>query len=136
MRVANPVTILLVDNDDKDRSYYAQRLRVCSPEYVILEAKNGTSALQLCESHRINCIVTELDLPDMSAFQLLLSAIPPTSVPRVAVIVLAQFVLPNIAQLARDNGAQACLMKRFTSGDDLEQYILRAISAVEAKLEH
>lgn len=101
----------------------------------ILEAKDGTSALRLCESYRVNCIVTELNLPDLSALELLLRVIPPTSVPRIALIVLAQCVLPNIAQLARDNGAQACLMKRFTSGDDLEQYILRAISAVEAKRE-
>jgi hypothetical protein len=57
----------------------------------------------------------------MPYFQLLLRAIPPKSVPRVAVIVLARFVLRNIAQLARDNRVQACLMKRFTSGDDLEQ---------------
>lgn len=136
MSVPNPVTILLVDNDEKDRSYYGQRLKVCSPEYVILEANTGISALQLCQSHRISCIVTELDLPDMSAFELLLRAVPSGSVPRVAVIILAQFVLPNIAQLARANGAQACLMKRFTSGDDLEQYILRALSAIETKLAH
>ncbi|HKU53676.1 MAG TPA: hypothetical protein VJQ25_14485, partial [Nitrospira sp.] len=61
MSVPNPVTILLVDNDEKDRSYYGQRLKVCSPEYVILEANTGISALQLCQSHRISCIVTELD---------------------------------------------------------------------------
>ena len=119
MRVANPVTILLVDSDEKDRTYYAQRLKLCSPEYVILEAKDGTSALRLCESYRVNCIVTELNLPDLSALELLLRVIPPTSVPRIALIVLAQCVLPNIAQLARDNGAQACLMKRFNPSGNL-----------------
>ena len=134
MRITPPTTnILLIDNDDNDRSYYAHRLKMCSPEYVILEARDGTSALRLYDSQKINCIVTEIDLPDISTFQLLLTVVPPVRVPRVAFIILARFVLPSIAQLARDNGAQSCLMKRLTSADDLEQYILRAMSAVEGK---
>jgi DNA-binding NarL/FixJ family response regulator len=129
--VSSPTTtLLLIDGDDMDRSYYAHRLKICSPEYVVLEAKDGESALELYRSQRVDCIVTEFELSDMSLFQLLLELVPPDGPLPVAVIVLARKILPAIAELARNHGAQACLMKRFTSGDELEQFILRAIAAV------
>ena len=34
-------TILLIDADDSDRTYYANQLKLSSPEAIILEAKDG-----------------------------------------------------------------------------------------------
>ena len=133
MSVFPATTILLIDGDDNDRIHYAQRLKMCSPDYLVLEARDGRSGMELCESQKIDCIVTELDLPDMSAFQLLLDLVPDRQ-PAVAVVLLAGSFLPAIARLARQHGAQACLRKELTSGDELETVILKSIAAVGSTL--
>jgi CheY-like chemotaxis protein len=58
-----PTTILLVDSFDKDRTYYTDRLKNSLPDCAILEAKDGQTALDLYHSRRVDCIVTELQLP-------------------------------------------------------------------------
>jgi len=65
-------TILLIDDNDKDRTYYAERIRVDLPDCHVLEAKDGSSGLELYKSHRLDCIVTELYLPDMSGYELMI----------------------------------------------------------------
>ena len=43
-------TLLFIDNHDDDRQYWAQRLRMSSPDYVIFEASTGKSGLAICRS--------------------------------------------------------------------------------------
>ena len=100
------------------------------PECVVLEAKDGQSGLELCRSRRIDCLVTELDLPDMSGFQLLVTVVPYASQPSMAVIMLTRTSMPALIALAKDNGAQAFLVKRLTAGDELAQVIQKAIAFV------
>jgi CheY-like chemotaxis protein len=123
-------TILLIDADDHDRSYYAHQLNIRCSDYRVIQAKDGRAGLELYDAQPIDCIVMELDLPDISGFKLLLKLVPPGSVPNVPVVILASVVLPAVSQFAKQNGAQACLMKQFTSGDDLEQVIRKAITKI------
>jgi len=44
-------TILLIDNNDKDRTYYADRIRIGLPDCHVLESKDGSSGLELYKSH-------------------------------------------------------------------------------------
>ena len=122
--------ILLIDGNDKDRTYYADRLKFSIPECVVLEAKTGQSGLELCRSRRIDCLVTELDLPDMSGFQLLVTVVPPASQPPLAVVILGRTSTPELVNLAKNSGAQAFLVKRLTAGDELAQVIQKAIALV------
>ena len=73
----------------------------------------------------------EIDLPDMSGFEVLAKLVPRAYRPEIAVIVLTR--LPNkfLLDLAIKNGAQATVQKTVGSGDLLEQSILKAISAVK-----
>ena len=123
-------TILLVDDNNKDRTYYADRIKFALPDCIVLEAKDGQSGLNLYRSRRIDCIVTELHLPDMSGFELLLEVVPSASQPEVAVIILARVGLKPLADIAKSNGAQAFLVKRSTAGDELVQVIQKAIATV------
>jgi len=75
-------------------------------------------------------VILELDLPDQSGFQLLLSLLPLASRPYVAVIILTQIPYESLWELARDNGAYACFYKKHTSGEDLDRAIQRAVSLV------
>jgi DNA-binding NarL/FixJ family response regulator len=75
-------------------------------------------------------VVLELSLPDQSGFQTLVDLVPMARRPHVAVIVLTQVTHRGVWELAKQNGAYACLAKSFTSGDDLDRAIQRAVAFV------
>lgn len=123
-------SVLLIDGKDLDRAFYAEELRSCSPDYHIVEATDGQSGLDRYRSQRIDCIVTELTLPDKSGFEILADLVPVASRPQVAVIVLTSMGYPGVGDLATQNGAYACCVKAQTSGDDLDKTIQRAVAFV------
>ena len=124
-------TILLIDDNDKDRTYYAERIRMGIPECTVLEAKDGRSGLDLYRSRKIDCLITEVHLPDMSGFELLIELVPRASTPAIAVILLTQKVSTPLHDLAIHNGAQGFFVKRFTSGDELAQFIPKAMARIK-----
>lgn len=124
------MTVLLIDGRKQDREYWAQRLKMSSSEYVVLEADTAASGLAMCRSIEIDCVVLEVGLPDMSGYQVLLQLVPRVSSPEIAVILLSGGVSPEMAQIALTNGAQAYLIKSQCSGDDLHSAIQRAVAMV------
>ena len=71
-----------------------------------------------------------LDLPDQSGFRVLVDLVPIASRPHVAVVVLTDRTARGIHEIAMQNGAYACFVRQFTSGEDLERAILRAMAFV------
>ena len=123
-------TVLLIDPHKEDREYWAQRLNVSSPDCVVLEADTGKAALAICQSHRIDCTIVELSLPDMSGFEVLMKLVPRAFKPANAVIFLARQGFDNLAKLAVTNGAQGYFVKSEISGNVLDQAIRKAIAVV------
>jgi DNA-binding NarL/FixJ family response regulator len=123
-------TILFIDHHDDDRQYWVQRLRMSSPEYMILEASTGKSGITICRSQRVECIVSELTLPDMSGFDVLLQLVPKPRHPEIALIFLTRLILAPMKDLALNNGAQAYLVKSHSSGDELDNTIYKALASV------
>jgi DNA-binding NarL/FixJ family response regulator len=123
-------TILFIDAYEDARQYYVQRLTMSSPEYVIFEADTGAAGFSICKSLRIDCVVTELDLPDMSGFQVLVELVPRVCHPEVAIIILTHIDVETFPEHALKNGALAYLVKSRTSGDDLDKVILKALAIV------
>jgi DNA-binding NarL/FixJ family response regulator len=121
-------TILFIDAYADARQYYVQRLTMSSPEYVIFEADAGAAGLSICKSLRIDCVVLELDLPDMSGFQVLVELVARVCHPEVAVIILTRIDVKTFPEHALKNGALAYLVKSRTSGDDLDKVILKALA--------
>src|SRR6266571_436788 len=122
-------SVLLIDGNAADRAFYADGLKSCSADYLILEATDGESGLDLYRrSQRIDCVVLEFALPDGSAFEVLVDLIPFVHRPNVAVIVLTRFGYRGLWELAKQNGAHACLLKQHTSGDVLDKGIQRAVA--------
>jgi DNA-binding NarL/FixJ family response regulator len=128
--ISPTVSVLLIDGSKKQRTFWADQLKSCSSEYEILEAADGQSGLDLCRSRRIDCVVLELSLPDQSGFETLMELVPQASRPHVAVVVLTLMTQPGVWRLAKENGAYACLVKEYTSGDDLDRAIQRAVAFV------
>jgi len=128
-------TILLIDSDKRDREYWTQRLHISSPHYVVLEADTGASGLAIFQSQRVDCVVVELDLTDMSGFKVLLNLVENRRRPENAVIILSRLNLQSLAELAVQNGAMAYLIKSRVSGDDLDKAISKALAAVGPRKE-
>ncbi|HEX6531380.1 MAG TPA: response regulator [Nitrospira sp.] len=123
-------TVLLIDAFKEDREYWAQRLHISSPNYVVLETDTAANGLAICQSQQVDCVVFEMNLPDIAGFGLLIKLVQRPRYPEMAVILLSRVDLPSVAQLAKEHGAQAFLVKSHTSGDQLSRAIYKAIATV------
>ena len=65
MSIEDRLSVLLIDSNDIDRNYYADRLKQYSSEYVVHLAATGQDGLETYQVQRIDCVVLEVDLPDM-----------------------------------------------------------------------
>ena len=130
MDARSRTTVLLIDPHKEDREYWTQRLNVSSPDFVVLEADTGKAALAICQSHRIDCTIVELSLPDMSGFEVLMKLVPRAFKPANAVIFLARQGFDTLAKLAVTNRAQGYFVKSEISGNVLDQAIRKAIAVV------
>ncbi|BCA55971.1 hypothetical protein W02_31110 [Nitrospira sp. KM1] len=120
----------MIDGHHEDRSYFVERLGLSLPDYRILQAAAGEHARQTLQTESIDCVVLELELPDMSGFQILLECVPVSSEPSLPIIVLTRVPNRDIWDLARKHGAYACLWKWHTTGDLLTMTILRGIAQI------
>ena len=126
-----PITILLIDDDQKDRTYWSNALRTCRYCYAVLEADSGEAGFNLFREHAVNCVVLDLDMPEIGFFVLLRLMCERKS--PVAVVVLTRLVHPILGQMMKDNGAYACLVKQHSSAEDLAHTIQQAMAAVGSK---
>jgi len=133
-RTPNPelftTRVLFIDGSANDRAFYVGGLQHCSPDYQIIEATDGQSGLAIYRTQRIDCVILELDLPDLSGFEVLVDLVPLVRRPKIAVIVLTQIADRGLYALARENGAYVCFHKLHTSSDDLDRAINRAIGFI------
>jgi CheY-like chemotaxis protein len=95
---------------------------------TVLEARDGRSGLDLYRSRRIDCIISELCLPDMSGYELLHEVVPRVGQPEIPIILLASIARMGLADMAKASGAQALLWKH--TGNELIPVIRRVIAQV------
>jgi DNA-binding NarL/FixJ family response regulator len=124
------VSVLIIDSNDTDRNYYADRLKEYSSQYIVHQAANGECGLAIYEAQSIDCVVLELELADMSGFEALVRLVPIARKPNVPVIVLTHLANHYLTELALKNGAFACLLKTGAPGDTLDRTIQKAISVI------
>jgi two-component system, chemotaxis family, protein-glutamate methylesterase/glutaminase len=124
-------SILFIDPNDTERTVFVEELKRRSPDYRILEATDGKSGLALYRFfQRIDCVVLALELPDCSGFRVLVDLIPISRRPNIAVLMLTNNAQRGLHPIAIQNGAYACFVKPFTSGEDLDRAIQHAIASV------
>ena len=97
---------------------------------MIFNAASGKTGISVYETVSIDCVVLEIDLADMSGFEILVQLVP-TRPPKVGVVVLTRLTNPFLLELALKNGALAALYKGSTPGDVLDKTILRAFSTFQ-----
>lgn len=96
---------------------------------MIYQTGTGKGGLAAYEARSIDCVVLEINLLDMSGFQVLPQLVNNVHGHAATVIVLTHLTNPFILDLAVKNGAFSALCKSFTAADILDRHILRALSA-------
>jgi CheY-like chemotaxis protein len=132
--MSNSPLILFIDGNLNDLEYYTQRFGISSPHFDIAHAATGQYGLSFCEREPVDCVVLEIDLPDMSGFEVLRRLIPNAQQPEIAVIMLTRLSNPQLLEVAVRNGAQAALFKGVTSAEILEKAMLKALSTLQVNL--
>lgn len=126
-------TVLLIDPSEDDRQYWMKQLKQSSPHYQCFEAEDAESGLAIYKRERIDCVVLELHLPDMSGFLVLLRLNPIVRRRLQApVVALSRLSLPSIVEAAKQLGAQSYLIKSQASSDELVAAIQSAIATVRS----
>ena len=121
------ISVLIVDPDPQEITV---RLKELSPNFVFHHASSGKFALEYLADQCVDCVLLELDLKDMSGFQILHRIVPSPAKPGIAVIVWTRLTHPSLLLIAKQNGAQAALIKQGTSPAILHDAVIRAITAI------
>jgi len=130
----NSPLILFVDGNLADREYYSEHLRVSFPNFNIIHAVTGRSGLAFCDRHVVDCVVLEIDLPDISGFEVLMKLVPRVREPQIAVIILTRLSNSYLLDAAMRNGAQAAFCKRVTAGETLQRAIFKSVTTMTEDL--
>jgi|SRR5690242_7601092 len=128
--MSNAPVILLIDDNEEDRRFYTERLAISSPDFQIVHAATGQEGLSYCQRQRVDCVVLEIALPDVSGMEVLVKLVPRSWQPDVPVIVLTRIANRFLWEAALKNGAQAALYKPMTSGDMLDKALLKALACM------
>ena len=123
------LTVLLVDDDELDLSYWSDLVRNLGRNYTVLTARDSESAIRICQNQTVDCLLLDLDMPE-SGFNALLAVVPDPKQPPIAVIILTRLVYATLREVVMNCGAQDWLIKRETSGEQLDAAIQRAVASV------
>ena len=129
---AQPVTVLLIDDNAEDRKFWSTALKTSPFGFCVLEADCGESGLKLCERQHVDCVVLDLEMPESGLFTLL-RLIPDPTRRHVAVVVLTKLAQPALLRLMKNLGAYECLLKEYCSAEKLASTIGQAMASAKSK---
>jgi diguanylate cyclase (GGDEF)-like protein len=128
-------TLLVIDDDALDRKAVARALAVLGSRYEMREARDGRKGVELATAQPFDCILLDLNLPDMSGLDLLveLRARLGTAVP---IVMLTGSGNEATAVEAMKRGAHDYLPKAQLEPQALLRVVSNAIekSALQEKL--
>ncbi|TAN43643.1 MAG: response regulator [Nitrospirae bacterium] len=103
--------ILIVDDDAALLLYLCCNLRKRFERLTILSAKNGQRAVDIMSSHRIDMLITDLNMPVMDGFELL--AHTAKNYPSVTVMVMTGNDSAEVSERLLPFRVSQCLAKPF-----------------------
>ncbi len=127
-----PKSILVVDDDGLMRSFLSTVLR--EEGHRVTEAKNGKDALASLTEARVDLVVTDLRMPDLSGLDLMRQG--KTVKPDARWIIVTAYGSIGSAVEAMKAGASDYLTKPFQSPDELRHVVRRVLkeAGAEAKI--
>jgi len=104
-------TVLVVDDEKLFLASLAEGLRDHANDFDLITAVNGKKALEELRKQKIDLVITDLKMPVMDGFQLLIHMAG--EFPQVPIIVMTAFCTPEIENRVRDLDAFDLLEKPF-----------------------
>ncbi|HYW18606.1 MAG TPA: PAS domain-containing protein [Nodularia sp. (in: cyanobacteria)] len=134
--MAQPLTVLIVDDSPEDRQAYRRYLLQDQEySYTILEAESGEGGLKLCEQFQPDAILLDFLLPDLDGLEFLEELKQQSQKTIPAVIMLTGYGNEAVAVQAMKSGVQDYLVKGQTSGEYLRSTIHSAIKNAQLSQE-
>lgn len=116
--------ILLVDDEKMFLITLAEELRYCNENFCILTADNGDRALKVLESGHVDLVITDLKMPVMNGFDLILNM--RKEYPHIPVIAMSTYLYPDVETRLRGLGISQWVDKTTLSIGGLEEMIIRS----------
>lgn len=123
--MADDYTILLVDDEPDLRR--ALRRALDTPGYTILEAEDGVGALEVLKARRVDCIISDYNMPRMNGMDLLTQV--RISQPQIVRILLTARADVHLAVRALNEGAVNRFLLKPWDHIDLKGIVRMALHA-------
>jgi len=101
--------------------------------YVITEVESGLRALEVCRAWKPDCLILDLDLPDLSGLDALKELTAEEEEATCAVVALFGAGDAQLAVEAMKSGAHDCLEKGRAGGTELRRAVSQAIEKAEQR---
>ncbi|MBD2518920.1 PAS domain S-box protein [Nostoc sp. FACHB-973] len=132
--MAQPLTILIIDDSPEDRQVYRRYLlQDQEHSYTILEAESGEEALALCQELQPEGILLDFLLPDMDGLEFLAELRQQLKGNTPAVIMLTGYGNESVAVQAMKSGVQDYLIKGQTTAERLRSTVYSAIKNTQLR---
>jgi PAS domain S-box-containing protein len=122
------LTVLIVGGAPEDRAALRETLiRDQAARYSVIEAETGAHALELCRARKLDCLILDECLPDLSVVGALKRLTGEDGSLPCAVVALVSGGATRLAVEAMKSGAHDCLEKDCAKGDELRRAVSYAI---------
>lgn len=127
----NTKTILIVDDEDRTRQGLKKTLEIWAAErFDIYSAPNGMEALEICRKRKVDLLITDIQMPQISGLQLLEALRDLSQIP--VVIIISSYSEFEYAQRAIQLGVKNYLLKPINKKRLIEA-VEQAMEAVESQ---
>ncbi len=110
--------VMIVDDSKATRSMVAFTLQRAG--YEVLQAENGVLALAVIEKNQIDCLITDVNMPDMNGYELIRRLRDTAAHRTTPILLLTTTIDSGGKETAQGAGATACLGKPFLPAELIE----------------
>jgi two-component system chemotaxis response regulator CheY len=124
-----PITALIVDDSSVMRKIVERSLRQAGVDFAaVLEASNGSEALTVLQQHKVDLILSDINMPVMDGLQFVeaLQSLP--SAKDVPVVMITTEGSESYVLKALSFGARGYIRKPF-SPDEVKEHVLPVLPA-------
>ncbi|WP_184542267.1 hybrid sensor histidine kinase/response regulator transcription factor [Mucilaginibacter sp. FT3.2] len=121
-------TIIIIDDNDQIRTYIK---KIFTPDYTVIEARNGTIGLDLIKKHIPDVIISDIVMDGISGLELCRIVKEDSTINHIPVILLTGDATPDIMVKSIEEGAIDFIRKPF----DKELLSARVKSVLRSKTE-
>ncbi len=123
----NKILVLIIDDSETDRYTFRRYLEQMSPQYVVHEAVDGKTGLDLAASLKPDCVLLDLRLQEQSGYEVLHQLVGPDSPSKMCVLMLSALGGDTLKRGAATLHAAGYLVKSRTDAAALDAAIRQAV---------